>query len=582
MDINSVRHSLSHIMASAVLEMYPDAKLGIGPSISTGFYYDFKFSKEFSDAEIREVEKRVKKIIKRKTPFERIEMSSNEALEYYKKIGNEFKVELINDLVNNEGVKTLSFYKLGNFMDLCKGPHINSTGDVPLDIFKLDKIAGAYWRGDEKNPMLTRIYGLAFETADELKGFIEKREEALKRDHRRLGAELELFSTHEEIGAGLVCWHPKGARIRGVIEDFWRSEHRKHGYDILYTPHVGRSLLWETSGHLDFFAENMYAPMDIDGSDYYVKPMNCPFHIMMYKSSKHSYRNLPLKWAELGTVYRYERSGVLHGLLRVRGFTQDDAHIFCTPEQVDEEILRVLKFSLNIWNAFGFKEIKAYIATKPEKSAGEKERWDKATESIKQAVEKQGLDYEIEEGGGAFYGPKIDLKVKDALDREWQMTTIQFDFNLPERFDMTYVDHDGQEKRPYMIHRALLGSLERFFGVLIEHYAGAFPVWLAPTQVRLLSVTDRSNDFIVELEKRFKENNLRVEVDIRNESLGKKIREGRLMRIPYLVVIGDAELQNNTLMVRNRDTQEQKSLAVDEFISLIKNEDDSKFTKTLI
>jgi threonyl-tRNA synthetase len=393
---------------------------------------------------------------------------------------------------------------------------------------------------------------------------------------------LELFSTHEEIGAGLVCWHPKGARIRGIIEDFWRAEHRKHGYDILYTPHVGKAELWQTSGHLNFFSENMYSPMDIDGSNYYVKPMNCPFHIMMYKSGKHSYRNLPLKWAELGTVYRYERSGVLHGLLRVRGFTQDDAHIFCTAEQVEEEILKVLKFSLNIWDAFGFKEIKAYVATRPENSPGDNERWEKAISSIKNALEKQGMSYEVDEGGGAFYGPKIDLKIKDALDREWQMTTIQFDFNLPDRFKMTYVDHDGQEKIPYMIHRALLGSLERFFGVLVEHYAGAFPVWLAPVQVRLLSVTDRANEFILELEKKFKENNIRVETDIRNESVGKKIREGRLARIPYLIVLGDAELENKTLMVRNRDTQEQKSLNVDDFIDLIRNEDNSKFAKTLI
>ncbi len=582
MDIDTVRHSLSHIMASAVLEMHPDAKLGIGPSISTGFYYDFKFNKEFSDNDLRELEKRMKKIIQKKIPFENFEMSVEQALDHYKKIGNEFKLELINDLVNNEGVKTLSFYKMGNFVDLCRGPHLSNTGEIPSDIFKLDKVAGAYWRGDEKNPMLTRIYGLAFATAEELKDFINKREEALKRDHRKLGVELELFSTHEDIGSGLICWHPKGARIRGIIEDFWREQHRRNGYEILYTPHIGRSNLWETSGHLGFYSENMYSPMDIEGSDYYIKPMNCPFHIMVYKNHKHSYRTLPLRWAELGTVYRFERSGVLHGLLRVRGFTQDDAHIFCTPEQMDSEISEVLRFSLKIWKAFGFKDIKAYVATMPDKFVGDPERWTRAIESLKKAVEKEGVNYEMEEKGGAFYGPKIDLKVRDALDREWQMTTIQFDFTLPERFEMTYVDQDGQEKRPYMIHRALLGSLERFFGVLVEHYAGAFPVWLAPVQVRILSVTDRSNDFITELESRFKEHNIRLELDIRKESVGKKIREGRLARIPYLIVVGDAELENKTLMVRNRDTQEQKSLGVDEFISLIKNEDESKFIRTLI
>ncbi|MCX6112112.1 MAG: threonine--tRNA ligase, partial [Proteobacteria bacterium] len=389
--------------------------------------------------------------------------------------------------------------------------------------------------------------------------------------------------TSDEVGPGLISWHPKGARIRYVIENFWKKEHYKNGYELVNTPHIGRALLWQTSGHLDFYAENMYSPMEIDKSDYYAKPMNCPFHIMIYKTAKHSYRDLPLRWAELGTVYRYEKSGVLHGLLRVRGFTQDDAHIICAQEQIDDEIVEVLRFSLKLLRAFGFEDIKAYIATKPAKDCvGDEASWDKATKALKKAVDKEHVDYSVDEGGGSFYGPKIDLKVKDALGREWQLTTIQFDFNLSERFNMTYTDSEGKDKRPFMVHRALLGSLERFFGVLIEHYAGAFPVWLAPVQARLLSVTDRSDDFINVLEKKLKDNDIRVESDIRNESVGKKIREGRLQRIPYLVVIGDAEVQNNNITVRNRDTQEQKTLTVEDFISILKKEDEIRSLKLSI
>jgi len=581
MDINTVRHSLSHIMAAAVLEIRPKAKLAIGPSISTGFYYDFKFEDQFSDTEFKEIEKRMKKMIGRKLPFEQYDMGVDEAIEFYKKQGNEFKVELIEEL-KAEGQKTVTFYKMGDFVDLCKGPHVTNTGDISADIFKIDKTAGAYWRGDEKNAMLTRIYGLAFETKEALADYIAKREDALKRDHRKLGAELDLFSSSDEVGPGLISWHPKGARIRYLIENFWKSEHYKNGYELINTPHIGRSLLWETSGHLGFYAENMYAPMCIDEENYYAKPMNCPFHIMIYKNSKHSYRNLPLRWAELGTVYRYEKSGVLHGLLRVRGFTQDDAHIICAQEQINEEIAEVLRFSLKLWKDFGFNDIKAYIATRPEKSVGDDASWNTATEALKQAVAKEGITCEMDEGGGVFYGPKIDLKIKDALDREWQMTTIQFDFNLPERFNMTYTDQDGKEKRPFMVHRALLGSLERFFGVLIEHYAGAFPIWLAPVQVKLLSVSEKHNDRVNELEKKLKAHDIRVEADIRNESVGKKIREGRLQRVPYLVVIGDAEVNDNSVMVRNRETQEQKSLSVDDFISKLLDESNARSLKLSI
>ena len=583
MDINTVRHSLSHIMAAAVLEIKPKAKLAIGPSISTGFYYDFKFEEQFSDTEFKEIEKRMKKMIGRKIPFEHYELPADEAIEYYKKLDNEFKVELIEEL-KKDGHRTVSFYKMGDFVDLCAGPHVGNTGDISPDIFKLDKTAGAYWRGDEKNAMLTRIYALAFETRDALTDFINKREEALKRDHRKLGAELDLFSSSDEVGPGLISWHPKGARIRYLIENYWKSEHYKNGYELVNTPHIGRSLLWETSGHLGFYSENMYAPMNVDEENYYAKPMNCPFHIMIYKNSKHSYRNLPLRWAELGTVYRYEKSGVLHGLLRVRGFTQDDAHIICAQEQINDEIAEVLRFSLKMWKDFGFENIKAYIATKPkgDGGVGDDKDWSTAIEALKKATIKEGIGYEMDEGGGAFYGPKIDLKVRDAVDREWQMTTIQFDFNLPERFNMTYTDSDGTEKRPFMVHRALLGSLERFFGVLVEHYAGAFPLWLAPVQVRLLAVSEKHNDYVAALEKKLKASDISVESDVRNESLGKKIREGRLQRIPYLVIIGDEEVGNNTAMVRNRETQEQKALSVDEFITRLVEDNRSRNLKLSI
>ncbi len=581
MDIDVVRHSLSHVLATAVLELKPDTKLGIGPAIDTGLYYDFKFTTEPTEAELKEIEKKMKKLIGRKVPFEQYDMGVDEAIAYYKKEGNEFKVELIEDL-KKEGNKTVSFYKMGNFIDLCRGPHVSNTSEINADTFKVDKMAGAYWRGDEKNPMLTRIYVLAFGTKEELADFIHRREEALKRDHRKLGQELELFSVAEEIGPGLILWHPKGARIKNIIETYWKEEHYKNGYELVCTPHIGRSQLWETSGHLGFYSENMYAPMDIDDMNYYVKPMNCPFHIMIYKTKKHSYRDLPLRWAELGTVYRYEKSGVLHGLLRVRGFTQDDAHIICTQEQINDEIIETLRFSLSMWKTLGFTDIKAYVATKPKESVGEKENWDKAIEAIQKAIKKEGLAFEMDEGGGAFYGPKIDLKVKDAIGREWQMTTIQFDFNLSERFDMTYTDSDGTEKRPYMIHRALLGSIERFFGVLVEHYAGAFPTWLAPVQVKLVSVADRHAPYVEELAKKLRPMGIRVELDTRSESVGKKIRDGRMERVPYLIVAGDEEVQNNTVTVRNRETQQQTSMSVNDFTSKLIEENNSKSLKLSI
>ncbi len=429
-------------------------------------------------------------------------------------------------------------------------------------------MAGAYWRGDEKQPMLQRIYGTVWLTAEELKAHLAWLEEVERRDHRRLGKELDLFSFHEEAGAGLVYWHPKGARARAIIEDFWRQEHFRGGYEIVYSPHIGRARLWETSGHLDFYAESMYAPMDIDGLDYYIKPMNCPFHIMIYQSRRRSYRELPIRWAELGTVYRYERSGVLHGLMRVRGFTQDDAHIFCTPEQIEDEILEVLRFSVRLLKAFGFTEFKAYLATRPEKAVGEPERWDQAIEALKRAIAIEGLPYEIDEGGGAFYGPKIDLKLRDALNREWQMTTIQFDFNEPERFDMTYVGADGQDHRPYMVHRALLGSIERFFGVLIEHYAGAFPAWLAPVQAIVIPIADRHNDYARQVAAQLKAADLRVEVNDSGDRMQAKIRAAQLQKVPYMLIVGDREMQNGAVSIRLRNNQDLGGQPVADFIAM--------------
>ena len=465
-----IRHSMAHVMAEAVLQIFPEGKVAIGPPIDNGFYYDFDLPRSLKEDDLEDISERMRQIIKNGESFERQVISRDEALERFQ--DQPYKVELIKDLPENEDI---SIYSQGNFTDLCRGPHVEDTTKLNPQSFKLLSIAGAYWRGDEKRPMLQRIYATAWNNPKELRLHLQKLEELEKRDHRKLGRELDLYSTHEEAGPGLVYWHPRGARIRVAIEDFWRDEHRKNGYEFLFTPHVGKAWLWETSGHLDFYAEGMYPEMVMDKANYYAKPMNCPFHIMIYKTNKHSYRELPFRWAELGTVYRYEKSGTLHGLMRVRGFTQDDAHIFCTPDQVEDEILEVLRFSLHMLRSFGFKEIQAYLSTMPEKAVGDPAQWKLAEESLRKAIEAEKLEYEVDEGGGAFYGPKIDLKVKDALGRSWQLSTVQFDFNEPERFGMTFTDKTGEEKRPFMVHRALLGSLERFFGVLIEHYGGAFP-----------------------------------------------------------------------------------------------------------
>lgn len=563
-------HSASHLMAQAVKRLYPDALLAIGPSIETGFYYDIDMSKQLSPDDLEVIEKEMEKIVEEKLDVTGEEISKAEAISLFQGMGEKYKVELLQALDS----ETVSIYKQGEFVDMCRGPHLPNTSVIKS--FKLLSIAGAYWKGDEKNKMLQRIYGVAFPDKKDLRKHLEFLEEVKKRDHRKLGKELDLYSIHDDAGSGLIYWHPKGGRLRNNLEDWWRQEHFKNGYEILYTPHIGRASLWETSGHLGFYSDNMYAPMQIDGNDYYVKPMNCPFHIKVYQTSMHSYRDLPLRWAELGTVYRYEKSGVLHGLLRVRGFTQDDAHVFCTPAQIDEEIREVLRFSLRMWKTLGFTDIKAYLATKPEKSVGETERWETAQDSLKKAIEAENLQVEMDEGGGAFYGPKIDLKIRDALGREWQMTTIQFDFNMPERFDMYFIGEDGQRHRPYMVHRALLGSIERFIGILIEHYGGKFPAWIAPVQAILLNVSEEQADAVKSVKTAMIGMNFRVNTDLRNESVGYKIRESVSQKVPYIGVIGKNEAENGTISVRKRGEKDSVSMKLEAFYEILKNEVDNK------
>jgi threonyl-tRNA synthetase len=565
-DLQTRRHSAAHIMAAAVQKLYPDAKFDIGPATEDGFYYDFDMEHRLVPDDLKKIEKAMKKLLGRKLPFERREVSREEAEKIFAEKGQTFKLERLADIPEGE---TVSLYETGDFLDLCRGPHVEHSAQIGA--VKLLSIAGSYFRGDEKNQMLQRIYGTAFASKEDLSAYLQAIEEAKKRDHRKLGTELELFSTHEDIGPGLVCWQPKGARIRHVIETFWREAHYANGYELLYTPHVGRANLWQTSGHLDFYKEGMYAPMSIDDNDYYVKPMNCPFHIQIYQNRPRSYRELPARWAELGTVYRYEKGGVLHGLLRVRGFTQDDAHIICTPEQIEDEIAEVLRFSLYMWEAFGFKDIKAYLATRPEKAVGDPARWEQALESLEKAVKRSGLECEVDEGGGAFYGPKIDLKIKDALGREWQTTTIQFDFNLPERFNMTYVGADGERHQPYMVHRALLGSLERFFGILIEHYAGAFPLWLSPEQVRVLPISEKYLDYANSVRDELAKVGVRVEVDADADPIGGKIRRARNERIPYMAIVGEREAESGEVALRGR-AGDEGTIAVGDFVARVVQE----------
>ncbi len=563
--LSKIRHSMSHVMAAAVLEMFPSAQITIGPSIDNGFYYDFDLPRQLVNEDLEEITKRMRAIIAENKPFVRTVVSRQEAQKLF--ADQTYKLELINAIPEDEEV---SLYSVGDFTDLCRGPHVESSKELKADAFKLMSIAGAYWRGKETNPMLTRIYGTAWTNAKELRLYMQHLEDVDKRDHRKLGKDLDLFSLHEEAGPGLVYWHPMGARIRQAIESFWRDEHYANGYEMVYTPHIGKAWLWETSGHLGFYKEGMYPPMELDKSDYYAKPMNCPFHIMIYNNSKHSYRDLPFRWAELGTVYRYEKAGAMHGLMRVRGFTQDDAHLFVTPEQMQEEILEVLRFSLHMLKSFGFSDIQAYLSTMPEKAVGDPERWADATEALREAIVAEGLSYEVDEGGGAFYGPKIDLKVKDAIGREWQLSTVQFDFNMPERFDMTFVDRDGVEKRPYMIHRALLGSLERFFGVLIEHYAGPFPPWLAPEQIKVIPVGEAFFDYATVLEKRLRKEGFRVSADLGDDRLNAKIRNAQQLKIPYMVVIGEREVEGDQVSLRYRSGKQENGLSTEDFIASVK------------
>ncbi len=561
-------HSSSHLMAHAVKELFPEAKFGVGPAIETGFYYDIDINTQITEETLLQIEQKMSEIVKRSESFGRKELSKTEAVDFFKNAGDQYKVEIISEIDENEEV--ISIYEEGGFTDLCVGPHLPATSYIKY--FKLLSVSGSYWRGDEKRERMQRIYGVSFPKKKMLDDYLLMLEEAKKRDHRKLGKQLDLFSIHEEAGAGLIYWHPRGARIRNTIESFWKDEHLKNGYDLLYSPHIGKSWLWETSGHLKTFKENMYSPMKVDDQDYFVKPMNCPFHIMIYESKLRSYRDLPLRWAELGTVYRYEKSGVLHGLLRVRGFTQDDAHIFCTPDQIEPEIMEVVRFCLFMWNSFGFKDLKYYIATRPEKALGNDDLWEKAISSLINALEKLGLPFEIDEGGGAFYGPKIDIKIKDALNREWQMSTIQFDFNLPERFNLSYIGEDGKEHRPFMVHRALLGSLERFMGLLIEHYGGAFPTWIAPVQTAVIPVSQNFLDYAKEVESKLKAAGIVAEVDTRNEKIGYKIRDWELQKVPYMLIVGEKEKETGSVSARKHKEGDKGSLSIDEFINTVRTE----------
>ena len=568
--LDRLRHSASHIMAEAVLEMFPEAKLGIGPPIDTGFYYDFTLPRSLTTEDLPAIEEKMRRRVASDVTFLREEISKDEARELFAE--QPYKLELIDEIPEEK----VSLYRHGSFVDLCQGPHVERTGQVRA--FKLMNVAGAYWRGSERNPMLQRIYGALFDTEEELQAHLEQIEEAFRRDHRRLGRELDLFSFHEEYGPGLVYWHPKGGRMRTIIEDFWREEHYRAGYELVYSPHIGKSTLWETSGHLDFFAENMYSPMDVDGQDYYLKPMNCPFHIQIYKSALRSYRELPIRLAELGTVYRYERSGVLHGLLRVRGFTQDDAHIFCRPDQVKGEIDRCVDFMQFFFRSFGFEEFHVYLSTRDEggKYAGSLEDWEMATNVLRDVIRDRELPHDVDEGGAVFYGPKIDVKLLDTLGREWQCTTIQFDFNLPERFDVTYIGEDGREHRPYMVHRALMGSMERFFGVLIEHYAGAFPLWLAPVQAAVIPIADRHLEYARKVADSLRAAGLRAEVDDRGERMQAKIRDAQLQKIAYMLVVGDREAEAGAVAVRLRSGEDLGARPLPEVIARMRAEVEEK------
>ncbi len=561
------RHTSTHIMAQAVQEVFPAAQLTIGPALEESFYYDFAFDRPFTPEDLERIEARAKDIIKRDLTIQRREMSKEDAIKFFEARGEHYKVEIIKGF---EDSAPISLYGQGDFIDLCRGPHVATTGQVGA--FKLLSTGGAYWRGDERNPMLQRIYGTSFPTQVELDIHLAKLEEIKRRDHRRLGKELDLITIQDEIGPGLVLWHPKGALVRLLIENFWREQHIRDGYELVYSPHIARLDLWKTSGHVDFYRDNMFAPMDVEGSEYQLKPMNCPFHIMIYKSHLRSYRDLPIRYGELGTVYRYERTGVLHGLLRVRGFTQDDAHLFCRPDQIETEVSRVLDFTFFILRTFGFTEFEVYLSTRPEQSVGSDANWSIATDALEAALKSREVAYQVDPGEGVFYGPKIDIKIKDILGRSWQCSTIQIDFNNPERFHLTYTGEDGKFHQPIMIHRALMGSIERFIGILIEHFAGAFPLWLAPVQAVVLTITDKQQEFASGLVTTLKGHGFRAESDFRNEKIGFKIREAEKAKVPYMLVIGDKEVQSGTVSVRGRSGANLGSMPVASLLDVMRRE----------
>lgn len=550
--IETIRHSTAHIMAEAVLSLFPDARFGIGPAIENGFYYDFELPRPLTNDDLPLITEKMNQIIAQDLPFKGERINKGEAKQLFS--SQPYKIELINEISDEE----VSLYRQGKFVDLCRGPHIKSTGEIKA--FKLLNIAGAYWRGNEHNPMLQRIYGIAFETPKALSEYLIKLEEALRHDHRKIGKELDLFSIHEESGPGLVSWHPQGATIRRIIEDFWKDEHIKRDYDILYTPHIAKLGLWKTSGHWEFYRDNMYSPMEIDDEEYVIKPMNCVYHILIYKTKIRSYRDLPLRWAELGTVYRYERSGVLHGLSRVRGFTQDDAHIFCRFQQLEDEVVDVLDLALLMIDTFGFDKYKILLSTRPDKYAGTINMWKRATDTLSKALDRKKCKYEKDPGEGVFYGPKIDIKFEDAIGRAWQGPTIQIDFNLPKRFDVTYIGEDGKEQPIAMVHRTVLGSMERFLASLIEHYGGAFPVWLSPIQVAIIPVADRHLDYAYRLASEFKKDNIRIEVDSQQSTVNNKIRLAQSKKIPYMLIVGDNEMVAENVSVRLRSGKQQNNL----------------------
>jgi threonyl-tRNA synthetase len=587
--LDTKRHSLAHLMAASIQELFHEARFGVGPVVEDGFYYDIALHRALTPEDLGAIEKRMRAKVKQGLRFERSEMPMADAVTLFDGMRQDLKVELLNDLKTRgttavadlddenlvgSSVSDVSVYKTGSFTDLCRGPHVGSTTEIDPDSFKLTRVSGAYWRGNQEREQMQRVYGVAFETKKELEDYFVRLEEAKKRDHRKLGQDLDLFSINpDSIGGGLILWHPKGGLIRHLTEEYCKKKHLEAGYDFVYTPHIGRATLWETSGHLGFYAENMYAPIKIDEQLYYLKPMNCPFHVNIYKSRGRSYRDLPMRLAEWGTVYRFERSGVLHGLTRVRGFTQDDAHLFCRPDQMPEEIDKTLRFSLDILRAFGFDSFELYLSTRPPKRVGREEDWNAAESALEDTLKRSGIPYQINAGDGAFYGPKIDLIVKDAIGRPWQLSTVQFDFNLPERFDLTYVGQDGGNHRPYMIHRALLGSMERFFGVLLEHHGGALPVWLSPVQAVVIPIADRHMEYCRRVQERLREAGLRAEIDAGEDRMNAKIRNAQMQKIPFMLVVGDREQEAGAVAVRLRSGEDLKSKPVEEFIKLAQGTD---------